>query len=409
MASSSVRRKYTIVGIDPGTTMGVAIIDLDGNPIAVFSAKNYSLSDAIARILSLGKTLIVASDVTPMPAAVKKISSIFSSAVHELDVSLSTEEKIALTKGGGYDYNNVHERDALAACVSAFRRYKKKFSQVQKKTPPGVDVEEVKALVVKGVSIRAAINRLITANEEKRGVTEVEKLDGKKCGEESEDLLRLRRALKGKDDKIGMLEELTTDLKARLEEKEVEIRCLKFKLDSMRSRRKKELERTGEIRKRDKEIKRLRAEVSATAEKNVELRNIIAGLKGEREVKGGGGKRIKVMNSFSRAAILDTDGKYGINRGDIVFFEDGSGGGASTAELLAKKGVVAVIYGKELSHFAADTFFECNIPAFSNDEIPLLLREGDFAFVNERLLNVKMSEWRREKKRRREEQRVFIS
>ena len=36
------------------------------------------------------------------------------------------------------------------------------------------------------------------------------------------------------------------------------------------------------------------------------------------------------------------------------------------------KGVAAVIYGKELSHFAADKFFEFDIPAFSTDKIPLL-------------------------------------
>jgi predicted RNase H-like nuclease (RuvC/YqgF family) len=135
-------------------------------------------------------------------------------------------------------------------------------------------------------------------------------------------------------------------------------------------------------------------------------------------VKVKGGKKIKVIRSFSRNAILDTDRKYGLKRGDVVFLEDGSGGGASTAELLASKGVAAVIYGKELSHFAADKFFESGIPAFSTpDEIPLLLKEesagesgGDFAFVDEQLLNEKMEEWKKERKRGKvEEKIVFIS
>ncbi|MCK4730959.1 MAG: hypothetical protein KAT65_00745, partial [Methanophagales archaeon] len=97
--------------------------------------------------------------------------------------------------------------------------------------------------------------------------------------------------------------------------------------------------------------------------------------------------------------------KYGLKKGDIVFLEDGSGGGASTAELLANKGVAAVIYGKEMSHFAADKFFEFGVPAFSTpDEMPLLLKgesegESDFAFVNEQLLNEKIGEWRKERKR----------
>jgi len=56
-----------------------------------------------------------------------------------------------------------------------------------------------------------------------------------------------------------------------------------------------------------------------------------------------------------------------------------------------------------LSHFAADKFFEFGVPAFSTDEIPLLLKEesegeGDFAFVDQQLLSEKMEEWKKEKK-----------
>ncbi len=62
---SPERRKYAFVGIDPGTTIGEAMIDLEGKPIEVFSSKNYSLSDAIEKIIACGKPLIVASDVIP--------------------------------------------------------------------------------------------------------------------------------------------------------------------------------------------------------------------------------------------------------------------------------------------------------------------------------------------------------
>ena len=404
MAYPHTRRKHIIVGIDPGTTVGLAIIDLSGKPIEVFSAKNYSISDAIAWIESHGTPLIVASDVTPTPAMVKKISSMFAAPGHELDESLSTEEKIALTKGEGYGYKNAHERDALAACVYALKRYKKKFTQVQKKTPPGVNVEEVKALVVKGVPISAAIDRLISAQgEDKKSVTEEKRREEKKSSEEKESkiILRLRGLLKGKDERIELLEERTTALKASLNEKEREVRSFKRKLDSMRSERTREIRRAEEIRKRDAEIERLVEEVRAIENENAELRKVITGLKGKREVKGG--KRIKVIQSFSHDAILDMDRKYGLNKGDIVFLADGSGGGASTAELLAKKGVTAVIYSKDLSHFAADKFLEFGIPSFSTDEIPLLLKEeeeGDFAFVDRHLLNERIEECKKRERRR---------
>jgi predicted RNase H-like nuclease (RuvC/YqgF family) len=402
---SPTERKHTIVGIDPGTTIGVAIIDLEGRPIEVFSSKNYSCSDVIENIISHGNPLIVASDVTPTPSMVKRISRIFSSPVHELNESLSTEEKVALTKG--YEYKNVHERDALAACVNAFKRYKKKFLQVQRKTPAAVDVEEVKALVVKGVSISAAINRLIRAGEEKEEKKRVMKEE--KSEKEEQNELRLRRIIKGKDEKIEMMKDLMTALKTELEKKESEIKNLRSKLDSVRSARRREIEETEEISRRDKEIERLRAEIKARDKENAELKTIIEELKGKKAVEVKGGKRIKVLRAFSRNAILDMDRKYGIKKGDVIFLEDGSGGGASTAELLAKKGVVAVIYGKELSHFAAEKFFEFGVPAFSDKDTLLLKKENnnDFAFVDHQLLNRKIDEWR--KKREKGEDKILFS
>ncbi len=405
MASSHARRKYTFVGIDPGTTIGIAILDLNGKPVEVFSAKNYSISDAITRIISQGNPLIVASDVAPIPAMVKKIGTLVGSLVHELEEPLSLEEKMALTKGEIYEFKNAHERDALAAAINAFKRYKKKFSQVRKKTPAEVNVEEVKALVVQGVSISAAINRLISAKRERQKPEEEEKQEEEKSSADSEKesrhMLRLRGLVKAKAEQIEMLEERTTTLRASLEEKEREIEILKGKLDSLRVERTRELKKTEEIRKRDSEIARLRAEVRARENENAELRGLMKGLKRKKGVKGG--QRIKRIRSFSQAAIVDTDRKYGLSKGDIVFFDDGSGGGASTAELLAQKGVVAVIYEKELSHFAADKFSEFNIPFFSNAELPVLFEEDtdDFAFVDPHTLTEKIEEWERERRRTR--------
>ncbi|MBN1763216.1 MAG: DUF460 domain-containing protein [Methanomicrobia archaeon] len=416
MADSYARRRYTIVGIDPGTTVGIAMIDLRGKLVEVFSAKNYSISDAIAWIAARGRPLIVASDVTPTPAMVKKISSVFASPVHDLGESLSTDEKIALTKGEDYEYKNAHERDALAACVNAFKHYKRKFTQVQKKTPAGVNVEVVKAMVVQGVSISAAIDRLIAPEEEKEQVTEEPRQSEGDSGVERErdgkTILRLRGLLKDKDARIELLEERITALETRLEEGEWERARLKRKLDSTRSASTRALKKAEEIRKRDRAIESLRAEVRAREQEKAELRGIIEALKGggKRDVQGG--KRITVIQTFSHDAIVDADKNYGLNKGDVVFLKDGSGGGASTAELLAKKGIVAVIYGKELSHFAVDTFSQFDIPTFSTHELPLLSigdddeEEGAFAFVDLHLLNERMEEWKRA---RREKEVVLLN
>ena len=408
--ASRHRHRYTIVGIDPGTTLGLAMLDLEGKPIEVFSSKNYSISDAIRRIISYGTPLIVASDVTPTPSMVKKISKVFSSHIHELSESLSTEEKIALTKGEGYEYRNVHERDALAACLYAFKRYKKKFAQVRKKTPPDVDVEEVKALVIKGVSISAAINSLVHSDSEEVGEHDV-------CGERGDEdenrinstnseILRLRGVIKAREREIEAMREYNAALRSELEAKEHEIQGLRTRMETIRSMSHRELEETEEIKRRDKEIKRLKNEIRAKEAENEDLRRIIEELKWGKEINNG--ERIKVIKSFNRDVIQEVDKRYGFKRGDIVYLENGSGGGANTAELLARKGVSVVIYGKEMSHFAVEKFFEFGIPTFSSNDIPVMVR-GDFAFIDARMLNELVREWRSERGKRRDEKRIILS
>ena len=408
--ASRHRHRYTIVGIDPGTTLGLAMLDLEGKPIEVFSSKNYSISDAIRRIISYGTPLIVASDVTPTPSMVKKISKVFSSHIHELSESLSTEEKIALTKGEGYEYRNVHERDALAACLYAFKRYKKKFAQVRKKTPPDVDVEEVKALVIKGVSISAAINSLVHSDSEEVGEHDV-------CGERGDEdenrinstnseILRLRGVIKAREREIEAMREYNAALRSELEAKEHEIQGLRTRMETIRSMSHRELEETEEIKRRDKEIKRLKNEIRAKEAENEDLRRIIEELKWGKEINNG--ERIKVIKSFNRDVIQEVDKRYGFKRGDIVYLENGSGGGANTAELLARKGVSVVIYGKEMSHFAVEKFFEFGIPTFSTNDIPVMVR-GDFAFIDARMLNELVREWRSERGKRRDEKRIILS
>ncbi len=408
--ASRHRHRYTIVGIDPGTTLGLAMLDLEGKPIEVFSSKNYSISDAIRRIISYGTPLIVASDVTPTPSMVKKISKVFSSHIHELSESLSTEEKIALTKGEGYEYRNVHERDALAACLYAFKRYKKKFAQVRKKTPPDVDVEEVKALVIKGVSISAAINSLVHSDSEEVGEHDV-------CGERGDEdenrinstnseILRLRGVIKAREREIEAMREYNAALRSELEAKEHEIQDLRIRIETIRSMSHRELEETEEIKRRDKEIKRLKNEIRAKEAENEDLRRIIEELKWGKEINNG--ERIKVIKSFNRDVIQEVDKRYGFKRGDIVYLENGSGGGANTAELLARKGVSVVIYGKEMSHFAVEKFFEFGIPTFSTNDIPVMVR-GDFAFIDARMLNELVREWRSERGKRRDEKRIILS
>jgi hypothetical protein len=131
------RRGYIIVGLDPGTTTGIAALNLKGELIDLISARAMSSSDVIEWIAARGRPLVVATDVFPTPGAVEKVKRSFNAVLFTPGTDVPAEEKIALGKEFGY--KNDHERDALAAAISAFKRHKNKFQQVEKKVPAEID------------------------------------------------------------------------------------------------------------------------------------------------------------------------------------------------------------------------------------------------------------------------------
>ena len=84
----------------------------------------------------------------------------FNAVLFSPGADIPAEEKIAL--GREFGYKNDHQRDALAAASSAFKKYRNKFLQVERKAPPEIDTDEVKALVVRGYSIENAIAELVS-------------------------------------------------------------------------------------------------------------------------------------------------------------------------------------------------------------------------------------------------------
>jgi len=153
------RRDYIIVGIDPGTTTAVAVLTLEGEMRMLHSSRTLSIPDVIEMIAEQGKPLIIASDVFPTPNAVEKIRRAFNAVPGSPDDIITTEDKIELAKT--YEYSNNHERDAIAAAVSVYRRNRNKFEQIKRKIPSGVDADEVIAQVVRGRSIDAVVSELV--------------------------------------------------------------------------------------------------------------------------------------------------------------------------------------------------------------------------------------------------------
>ena len=115
-----------IVGIDPGTTTGIAVFDLDGELLLLRSGKNLSRADISKMISENGNPTIVSSDINPIPRAVERIATSFSARVIEPGETFSRKEKHESAKDymkvRGKVWRNRHERDALVSGIYAWKR-----------------------------------------------------------------------------------------------------------------------------------------------------------------------------------------------------------------------------------------------------------------------------------------------
>ncbi|MBT8508232.1 hypothetical protein AZH53_07425 [Methanomicrobiaceae archaeon CYW5] len=327
----SPAQRYLIVGIDPGTTVGLAALSLDGELVCQTSSRQMAMPDVIEALYTSGKPLVVATDVSPMPASVERIRRAFAAVAYTPKGDISVEEKKALCEG--YPFHNDHERDSLAAAVAAYRHYQGKFRNIAKRVPPGSDLDEIRAGVVRGLPLEQILGRKgVPAPAE-----EAEEKGEVVPGPRDDRLLKL-------DGMVKSLRAHVTELQDEMAEKDREITRLEGLIGKERSRQAKDLRKEAEIAKRDEIIttikKRLRREERKSKKliRQIErLRRLSAQQAGEDRLP------VKVLPSLSRDGVRSVDGDLGIGEGDVLYVKATAGWGTSVLDLLAQTGIRALL------------------------------------------------------------------
>ncbi len=390
---------YIIVGLDPGTTTGIAALNLSGHMVDLISSRAISPSDAIEWISSKGDPLIVATDVFPSPGAVEKVKRAFNAVLYSPGMDIPAEEKISLAREFGY--KNDHERDALAAALGAFKKYKNKFQQVERKVPAEVDPDEVKALVVKGFSIEKAI-AILTSKPAIETAESVKQEDSEVLPDISD--LRSRNQLL--TEQVRVLRSYVDELKKELEEKEAEMRKAFASLELLRDKTTLEIKRKHEIKIRDKEIERLRVLLRSERKYIKRLKGDLASLRDIESVEAPKGyMRLKVLETFSREAIKETSERSGMGKGNIVMLHDASGGGSNTADLLIEKGIDAIFTDSEMASVIKEYFWDKGIPVLSSRDSLIRIIKGA-AFIKIDDIEAARARWREQMKVRQAERKA---
>jgi predicted RNase H-like nuclease (RuvC/YqgF family) len=385
-----VKPQYLIVGIDPGTTTAVAALDLDGNLLHLQSSRQTSMSDVIESLYKVGKPLVIASDVHDMPFSVEKIRRAFNAVPYSPRQDITVETKHQLTEQ--YEYMNDHERDALAAALDAYRQYRNKFQNVAKRVPPGHDLDEVRAGVIRGQPLEQVLVEM-----REKALPEVVKPPEPLVAQEQDS-----RGL-ALDGIVKRLRVYVGELQEELGKRDREIVRYQVRIRKVTSDRDQRVRRDSEIVKRDAIIfglkRRLRKEERYT--RNLQKR--LERMKQIDEIlRSGDSVPVKALPAFTREAVRSVDSEIGIRPGDLLFVEKIEGWGRNVVKDLAEKGIGGLITGSSLSESPDDpltlTFFEFGVPLLSVVSTGALIR-GKSGIASLDLINRALSEWEEKRSR----------
>jgi predicted RNase H-like nuclease (RuvC/YqgF family) len=395
------RRDHVLVGMDPGTTTAVALVDLDGHLLEVWSSRTASTAEVVEWIVERGRPVVVAADVTPMPETVEKVRRSFDAAGWTPDSDLPVDEKLHRTREHAHD--NDHERDAMAAALYAHDDHDDQFHRVARKVPPRVDRGEVTARVVAGEqSVEAAVAALTDDDGE-------EETDSEHTPREPTEEERRIRELEGQ---VARLQSHADDLREKLDDREAEIEEYEAELSEARREERRDTRERREVARLERETDRLQRELEEERDARERLEERLERLKALWKLDHSNfadfepEKRdlvpVKPVAEFTRAAIMDADERFGLAEGDVVLLRDASGAGRSTAELLVDVNprVVLLDHGG-LSEVADAVLFEHDIPVGSAEAVTI--REVDeLAVARESEVEAVIEEWasRAEKRER---------
>lgn len=345
---SNTVQRYLIVGVDPGISTGLAILDIDGVPLEIISGRGLDRVDIVNRILSYGIPIVIATDVNPAPDAVKKLASMFNAVLYVPPQSLSSDEKRQLVEEYVSRYHwlrveDSHQRDALAAAIRAYHNVESKLRQVGSylsKIGLEVSIDNIKAAVIKGKSIAEAVEEEIAKLYE-----ETEELEEKPRPPEKQEKPEYSIVEERLREELKEVKQEKEHLRERVKELEKRIRELEFELKYVKATRNPEEEAARTIEMLKNEVKRL-TEYAKSLEKELnKLRNDIALYKKYFiQILRGEVIPARRLHMLTSDALVKSEKILGeIKKGEILYVENPGYFELDAIEKLAKVKVKAVL------------------------------------------------------------------
>lgn len=207
-----MEKRLLVVGIDPGTTLGYAALDLNKEVMALKSSKNFGLNELLLDITKIGKVIAVGTDKAKIPHLVQLFSAKTGAKIFHPNDDLKAEEKKKLTES--FETANWHQNDALASSLFAFNNIKATLDKiegfVEDNNKNSIKEKITELVLAKGLSIKEAASLIENKDSEETEII-------KKVVEENKmtqnDFMRLYRIIKRHERENYLLKRQNNNLK----------------------------------------------------------------------------------------------------------------------------------------------------------------------------------------------------
>ncbi|MEZ0393549.1 MAG: DUF460 domain-containing protein [Desulfurococcaceae archaeon] len=276
------RRTPIIVGIDPGMSVGLAIVDLEGRILKLKTFKDVDRNLIISEIVNAGKPVAIATDVAHPPELVKKVATALRVLLWlpERDLEVDEKQRLAmkaLEAANAPRPENSHERDALASAMKMLNEISTKVSEIDKivgQNEAKIDKGEILRMVLSGKSVSEAVEEYVRSKAlegpRRRAsgvVKEARTTNGYSRPKQQERIAELEARIRSLEEEIRKRDELISELEAELrnlkrlqrasnDERERHLYMVKLKLD----------EAQDALSRMEEEIARLRAQLREALE-----------------------------------------------------------------------------------------------------------------------------------------------
>lgn len=370
-------RKDLIVGIDPGTTSSIAILNLKGKLESKMSKKNFGKEEIIRKIASKGRPVLIGVDISSPPSLAEKISHSFNAKLFSPEKDLQIKEKEELTRE--YDVKNSHERDALASAINAFNFHKPKLKKVEKiisELSLYPYEERIKSLILKEEieNISSAIERIVES-EEKEEEEKEEKVEKKKGRDELEnEIKKLKSNLTVARDSVKSLRNYSERLKEEKNEVKKDLKKIREEKEELEEGRKDEILKDDEIHRLSRRLSTLTRKLEEIKRENKNLKKKL-GIYQEIEAKRKKGLiPVIVVENFKKNKLMKSE--FEINN-RIIFFRKIENPDASVIKYLKNENVRAVMgdFPQELK----EKLLAREIPVIKGKKLKEM--NGDLGFI----------------------------